>query len=51
MNLGKTKLHSMWSAPRTTVTTPTGRQLSTTDPKTRAPQKVYKYLGVYLFTS
>ena len=40
----------MGSAPQTTVTAPTGKQLSTADLNTRAPRKVYKYLGVYLFT-
>ena len=50
INLSKTELHSMGSAPQTTVTSPTGKQLSAIDPATRAPRRVYKYLGVYLFT-
>ena len=50
MNLSKAELHSMGSAPQTTITVPTGKQLSTMDPSTRAARKVYKYLGVYLFT-
>ena len=48
--LSKTELNSMEKAPQTTITAPSGDRLSTIDPKTLAPQKVYKYLGVYLFT-
>ena len=40
----------MGKAPQTTITAPSGKGLSTIDPKTLAPRKVYKYLGVYLFT-
>ena len=50
INLSKTKLHSMGKAPQTTITALSGKRLSTIDPKTVAPRKVYKYLGVYLFT-
>ena len=50
INLSKTELHSMRKAPRTTITAPSGKRLSTIDPKTLAPRKVYKYLGVFLFT-
>ena len=50
INLSKTELHSMGKAPQTTITAPSGKRLSTIDPKTLAPRKVYKYLGVYLFT-
>ena len=40
----------MGKAPQTTITAPAGKRLSTIDPKTLAPRKVYKYLSVYLFT-
>ena len=50
MNLSKTELHSMGKAPPTTITAPSGKRLSTIDPKTLAPRKVYKYLSVCLFT-
>ena len=50
INLSKRELHSMGKAPQTTITAPSGKRLSTIDPKTLAPRKVYKYLGVYLFT-
>ena len=50
INLSKTELHSMGKTPQTTITAPSGRKLSTIDPKTLAPRKVYKYLGVHLFT-
>ena len=50
INLSKTELHSMGKAPQTTITAPSGKRLSTIDPKALAPRKVYKYLGVYLFT-
>ena len=40
----------MGSAPQTTVTAPTGKQLCTMDPATRAPRGVYKCNAVYLFT-
>ena len=40
----------MGKAPQTTITAPSGKRLSTIDPKALAPRKVYKYLGVYLFT-
>ena len=49
INLSKTELHSMGKAPQTTTTAPSGKRLSTIDPKTLAPRKVYKYLGVSLF--
>ena len=50
INLSKTELHGMGKATQTTITAPTEKRLSTIDAKTVAPQKVYKYLGVYLFT-
>ena len=50
INVSKTELHSMGKAPQTTITAPPGKRLSTIDPKTLAPQKVYKHLGVHLFT-
>ena len=50
ISLSKTELHSMGKAPQTTITAPSGKRLSTINPKTLAPRKVYKYLGVYLFT-
>ena len=50
INESKTELHIMGKAPQTTITAPSGKSLSTIDPKTLAPRKVYKYLGVYLFT-
>ena len=50
INLSKTELYSMGKAPQTTITAPSGKRLSTIDPKALAPRKVYKYLGVYLFT-
>ena len=50
INLSKTELHSMGSVPQTTVTAPTGKQLSTIDAAKRAPRRIYKYLGVHLFT-
>ena len=50
INLSQTELHSMGEAPQTTITAPSGKRLSTIDPKTLAPWKVYKYLGVYLLT-
>ena len=40
----------MGSAPQTTVTAPTGKQPSATDPNRRASWRVYKYLWVYLLT-
>ena len=40
----------MGSTAQITVTAPTGKQLSTIDPNTRAPRKVYNNLGVYLYT-
>ena len=50
INLRKAELHSMGGAPQTTIRAPSGKRLSTIDPKTLAPRKVYKNLGVYLFT-
>ena len=50
INLSKTELHSMGQAPQTTSTAPSGKRLSTINPNTLAPRKVYQYLGVYLFT-
>ena len=50
INISKTEIHSMAKAPQTTITARSGKRLSTIDPKTLAPRKVYKYLGVYLFT-
>ena len=50
ITLSKTELHSMGKAPQTTITAPSGKRLSTIDPKTLAPRKVYKYFGIYLFT-
>ena len=50
INLSTTELHSMGKAPQTTITAPSGKRLSAIDPKTLAPRKVYKYLGVYLLT-
>ena len=50
INLSKTELHSIGKAPQTTIRAPSGKRLSTINPRTLAPRKVYKYLGVYLFT-
>ena len=44
INLSRTELHSMGKAPQTTITAPSGKRLSTIDPKALAPRKVYKCL-------
>ena len=40
----------MGTAPQTTIKSPTGKVLLSLDPDTRARRKVYKYLGIYIFT-
>ena len=51
LNLSKTEIHAMGTAPPGTFTSPSGTPLSTTNPKTGQPHSCYKYLGVYIFTA
>ena len=51
MNLGKTEVHAMGSAPQREFPTQTGRPLSTLNTDTGLPHTVYKYLGVYIYTA
>ena len=51
LNLSKTEIHAMGTAPPRTFTSPSGTPLSTTNQKTGQPHNCYKYLGVYIFTT
>ena len=51
LNLSKTEIHAMGTAPPRTFTSPLGTPLSTTNQKTGQPHNCYKYLGVYIFTA
>ena len=51
LNLSKTEIHAMGTAPPRTFTSPSGTPLSTTNQKTGQPHNCYKYLGVYIFTA
>ena len=51
LNLSKTKIHALGTAPPRTFTSPSGTPLSTTNQKTGQPHNCYKYLGVYIFTA
>ena len=51
LNLSKTEIHAMGTAPPRTFTSPSGPPLSTTNQKTGQPHNCYKYLGVYIFTA
>ena len=51
LNLSKTEIHGMGTAPPRTFTSPSGSPLSTTNQKTGQPHNCYKYLGVYIFTA
>ena len=51
LNLSKTEIHAMGTAPPRAVTSPSGTPLSTTNQKTGQPHSCYKYLGEYIFTT
>ena len=51
LNLSKTEIHAMGTAPPRTFTSPSGTPLSTTNQKTEQPHNCYEYLGVYIFTT
>ena len=51
LNLSKTEIHAMGTAPPRTFTSPSGTPLLTTNQKTGQPHHCYKYLGVYIFTT
>ena len=51
LNLSKTEIHAMGTAPPRTFTSPSGTPLSTTNLKTGQPHSCYKYLEVYIFTT
>ena len=51
LNLSKTEIHAMGTAPPRTFTSPSGTPLSTTNQKTGQPHSCYKYLGVYIFSA
>ena len=51
LNVSKTEIHAMGTAPPRTFTSPSGTPLSTTNQKTGQPHNCYKYLEVYIFTA
>ena len=51
LNLSKTEMHGIGTAPPRTFTSPSGTPLSTTNQTRGQPHNCYKYLGVYIFTN
>ena len=51
LNLSKTGIHAIGTAPPRTFTSPSGTPLSTTNQKTGQPHSCYKYFWVYIFTT
>ena len=51
LNLSKTEIHAVGTAPPRTFTSPPGTPVSTINQKTGQPHSCYKYLGVYIFTA
>ena len=50
LNLSRTEIHVMGTAPPRTFTSPSGTPQSTSKKKTGQLHNCYKYLGVYIFT-